>query len=209
MKVYQAIETLWEYMQLRQSIEPCELILVMGGNDIRVAEYAAELFMNDMGQRLLFSGASGRYTEDLYSSSEAETFARIAMDMGVPQSMIDLETKATNTGENIRFSQQYLSCQQRMPSSVLLVHKPYMERRALATFECQWQGNLPKVFVTSTGENFVNYLSDDLPASLVTEALIGDFERIRDYPARGFQTQQPIPDAVYHAYETLKAQHLG
>lgn len=34
-------------------------------------------------------------------------------------------------------------------------------------------------------------------------ALAGDLQRIREYPAKGFQIEQDIPDEVWEAYEYL------
>jgi len=33
--------------------------------------------------------------------------------------------------------------------------------------------------------------------------MVGDLQRIKVYPARGFQIEQEIPDHVWHAYEQL------
>lgn len=44
----------------------------------------------------------------MWTQPEAEVFLDIARRMGVPRSSILLETAATNTGENIRFSYQVL-----------------------------------------------------------------------------------------------------
>jgi hypothetical protein len=33
--------------------------------------------------------------------------------------------------------------------------------------------------------------------------MVGDLQRIREYPARGFQISQEIPDDVWEAYEKL------
>ena len=33
--------------------------------------------------------------------------------------------------------------------------------------------------------------------------MVGDLQRIREYPARGFQVPQPIPNDVWQAYEAL------
>ena len=35
--------------------------------------------------------------------------------------------------------------------------------------------------------------------------MVGDLQRIREYPARGFQVAQDIPDDVWAAFETLVA----
>lgn len=43
-----------------------------------------------------------------WSRPEAEVFAEKAIELGVPPSAVLTETKATNTGENIRFTQALL-----------------------------------------------------------------------------------------------------
>ena len=41
--------------------------------------------------------------------TEAEKFAQIAFNMGVPKDMIIIENKATNTGENISKTKELLN----------------------------------------------------------------------------------------------------
>ncbi len=43
-RLYQQIETLWDYLQLHQQPNVADLILVLGSNDVRVAEHAAKLY---------------------------------------------------------------------------------------------------------------------------------------------------------------------
>lgn len=43
-RLYQQIETLWDYLQLHQQPDVADLILVLGSNDVRVAEHAAKLY---------------------------------------------------------------------------------------------------------------------------------------------------------------------
>ena len=58
------------------------------------------------------------------------------------------------------------------------------------------------------------YPDVDNPRELVTSIMVGDLVRIRDYPAKGFQIQQDIPDEVWAAAERLiaagcvEAEHL-
>ncbi|EKS7723608.1 YdcF family protein, partial [Vibrio vulnificus] len=136
--------------------------------------------------------------------SEAETFAELAKASGVPEEAILLETKSSNSGENVRFSEQLLIDKGLVFDSFILVQKPFMERRALATFEKQWQGAYSRLLVSSTGEAFFDYINEEMPLMLVLEALLEDFERIKHYPAKGFQTEQPLPDDVETAYQEIR-----
>ena len=56
----EAIEILWDYHHVKQELHPAELIFILGSNDIRVAEYAAELYARKLAPLLLFSGGMGR-----------------------------------------------------------------------------------------------------------------------------------------------------
>ncbi|ELV8700307.1 YdcF family protein [Vibrio vulnificus] len=204
MKLFRQIEQLWQYMQLQHRLTPVDCLLVMCSNDLRVAEHAANLYKQGYAPYILFSGGEGRFTEGLFEKSEAETFAELAKASGVPAEAILLETKSSNTGENVRFSEQLLLEKGLAFESFILVQKPFMERRALATFEKQWQGPYSHLLVSSTGEAFFDYINEEMPLMLVLEALLEDFERIKRYPAKGFQTEQPLPDDVETAYQGIR-----
>ncbi|EJL7016317.1 YdcF family protein [Vibrio cholerae] len=202
-RLYQQIETLWDYLQLHQQPDVADLILVLGSNDVRVAEHAAKLYHQGLAPYVLFSGGFGRFTQGVFNHSEAETFAAIAKDAGVPEHAILLETQSTNSGENLHFSHQLLVQQAWPAKRILLVQKPYMERRAYATFMQQWPESVESVQVSSPAGSFFDYLTSELTSDFVLNAMLGDFERIRDYPALGFQITQPIPKPVMQAYQAL------
>lgn len=202
-RLYQQIETLWDYLQLHQQPDVADLILVLGSNDVRVAEHAAKLYHQGLAPYVLFSGGFGRFTQGVFNNSEAETFAAIAKDAGVPEHAILLETQSTNSGENLHFSHQLLVQQARPAKRILLVQKPYMERRAYATFMQQWPESVESVQVTSPAGSFFDYLTSELTSDFVLNAMLADFERIRDYPTLGFQITQPIPEPVMQAYQAL------
>ena len=100
-------QIIWDFNVAIDSVERVDLILVLGSNDIRVAQRGAQLFKEGFGSRLMFSGNVGKFTEH-WLKSEAETFAHEAVHMGVPKDKIIIENESTNTGENIVFSQKKL-----------------------------------------------------------------------------------------------------
>jgi len=124
---------IWDYHHLHHKLKKADCILVLGSHDLRVAKYAAELFLKGYGNWLVFSGGIAHSKDLLKTSwnvSEAEMFANEAIKLGVNRAKILLEDKATNTGENITFTQRLLKSRDITPKSILLVQKPYMERRA-------------------------------------------------------------------------------
>lgn len=202
-RMYQNIEILWNYMQLNQPIEAADCLFVLGSNDPRVAEYAAELYLQGFAKKIVFSGGFGRLTEGVFEQPEADFFADIAKDAGVPSEDIIIENKSTNSGENILFTAKRLSDLSIHFDSFILVQKPYMERRAFATFQKQWPLPFKRVSVTSTKASFFDYFTQDIDLYMVLEAMLGDFERIKSYPKLGFQVEQEIPSNVEAAYCAL------
>lgn len=194
---------IWDYHHLNHKLEQADLILALGSNDRRVATHAAELYLGGWAPRLMMSGGSGVLTRKLFDRPEAEIFAQIARDLGVPEAALITEPDSTNTGENIDFSRRKLAEQGIAPRKIILVQKPYMERRAYATFRRRWPEIDP--IVSTPPISFDDYPTDELPRDLVINLMVGDLQRIRLYPARGFQIEQEIPDEVWAAGERLIA----
>ncbi|MGN6419590.1 MAG: YdcF family protein [Pseudobacter sp.] len=195
---------LWDYHVLNQTLTKSDCILALGTHDLRVAERAAELYLEGYAPLVVFSGGLGKITKDIWSESEAERFAAVAMKKGVPASAILTENKSTNTGENILFTQQLLKEQNKEVESFIVVQKPYMERRSLATFKVHWPQK--KLSVTSPRIAFEDYATEEIPMETFINSMVGDLQRIKVYPAKGFQIYQEIPDDVWSAYEQLVAQ---
>ena len=91
---------------------------------------------------------------------------------------------------------------------MILVQKPYMERRCFATFMKQWpeqNEKVPKIFVSSPKFSFSEYLDENLGLSkdVVLNVMVGDFQRILEYPKKGFQIEQPVDETSKEAYEKL------
>jgi uncharacterized SAM-binding protein YcdF (DUF218 family) len=192
---------LWDYHHVNHIPERSDCILVLGSHDLRVADRGAELYLEGWAPILIFSGGLGNVTKGIWKDPEADRFARIALDKGVPAEAIFIENRSTNTGENILFTQKLLQEKGLDPQTFLLVQKPYMERRSYATFKKHWPEK--KLIVTSPQISFEEYPTADIPMERVINIMVGDLQRIRIYPGKGFQIPQEIPDEVWAAYERL------
>ena len=198
-------QVLWDYHQLHHDLVPSDAILVLCSHDLRVAERGAHLFLEGLAPLLIFSGGLGSITRALMTSPEADQFAAIARQIGVPAERIVIENKSTNTGENVRLTRALLEARGLSIHSFIVVQKPYMERRSYATFRKVWPE--PAVRVTSPQVSMDEYLRGYSHGSLsphdVISIMVGDLQRIRLYAERGFQIPQEIPDDVWAAYEEL------
>ncbi len=190
---------------MNHRLERSDVVLVLCSHDTAVAERGAQLYLEGWAPLLVFSGGLGGITKNLWSEPEAELFASIAREMGVPDSDILVETRSTNTGENVQLTRELLAGRGLEPQSLILVQKPYMERRAYATFKNYWPG--PRVSVTSPQVSFEEYLKSYSNRALteddVVGIMVGDLQRIRLYPEKGFQIPQELPADVWAAYEEL------
>jgi uncharacterized SAM-binding protein YcdF (DUF218 family) len=193
----------WDYHHLDHEILPADILLVQGSHDLRVAERGAQLYLEGYAPWLLVSGGLGNLTRGLWDEPEAVKFARVAREMGVPGERLLVEAESTNTGENVRYSRRLLASKGLDPQSFILVQKPYMERRTYATFRKVWPEK--RAVVTSPRISFDDYPTDEIPRERVLHVMVGDLQRIRLYPARGFQIEQDIPKEVWEAFEGLVA----
>lgn len=186
---------------MNHSLERMDCILVLGSHDLRVAERGAEIYLQGWAPLIIFSGGLGNLTQHIWKEPEADQFAAIAVQKGVPEKAILVENKSSNTGENILFTQQLLHERHLDPQTFIVVQKPYMERRSYATFKKHWPDK--KLLVTSPQISFGQYATDHIPIESVINIMVGDLQRIKDYPKKGFQIYQEIPDRVWTAYEQL------
>jgi uncharacterized SAM-binding protein YcdF (DUF218 family) len=194
---------IWDYLYLGQKLEKADAIFALGSHDLRVPEYAAKLFLDGWAPLLIFSGKEGRLTSKLWNKSEAEMFADVAMKAGVPAEKIIIEKEATNTGENILFTKKLLEERGLDIQKFILVQKPFMERRAYATFKKRWP---EKDFIVASPPITFEEAPDEVkPKEVLINILVGDLQRIKIYPKKGYQIPQDIPPEVWDAYEKLIA----
>ena len=84
-----------------------------------------------------------------------------------------------------------------------LAHRrPYqIERRAFATCQKVWPG--VRVLCASEPIELAGYIDSIGEPRLVLDMLVGDLQRVIEYPALGFAVEQHVPDDVHAAYERL------
>ncbi|HEY5462100.1 MAG TPA: YdcF family protein [Hanamia sp.] len=194
---------LWNYHHVNHSLAKSDCILALGSHDLRVAERAAELYLQDWAPLLIMSGGLGNFTKEMWTEKEADKFAAIAIKKGVPENAILIENKSTNTGENILFTQKLLEEKNLDLKSFIVVQKHYMECRSYATFKKHWPDK--KLIVTSPQISFEEYPTLEIPMEKVINIMVGDLQRIKLYPEKGFQIYQEIPADIWEAYEKLVA----
>ncbi|MDF9871479.1 YdcF family protein [Streptomyces albidoflavus] len=196
-------QRLWDFQQMHHEPRPCSVGIGLGSHDLGVADVTVSLYQRGMFPLIVFTGATSRTTRDRMPRGEAEHYRERALELGVPVSAILVEPRARNTGENIKFARSLLKERSIEVSSVLVVSKPYEERRAYATARQLW----PTVDVVSasTAMTLSEYVDSIKDARLVLDMLVGAQQRLLIYPDQGFMTRQEVPESVTAAYERLCA----
>ena len=199
MKDIEQIQVLWNYIKMNHKIRNADCIIGLGTMDINVANVASELYLKGYANKLIFSGGLGKITRKLWNETEAEKFAKIAIQRGVPSNNIYLEKESTNTGDNFRFSKKLIENLKLDIKSCIIVCKPYDEKRAYATFKKimpEYDGIVYSENI-SCEEYYQKYGNEWV------HVLVGDIQRMKIFYEKGWQIKMDIPQNVWKAYETL------
>ena len=134
----QLAQILWDYHAIDHHPTKADCILGLGNEDLRVAEYCAELYKKNFAPFIVFSGNAGNFTKNLFKAPEAHIFREVALNNGVPLVDILTEDTATNTGENIILTKKLLMGKNIHITNLIVVTKPNTKRRAYATVKKIW-----------------------------------------------------------------------
>ncbi|MFD9368929.1 YdcF family protein [Streptomyces sp. NPDC060020] len=194
-------EKLWDFQQMHHEPRPCSVAIGLGSHDLGVADVTVDLYHRGMMPLIVFTGATSRTTRERMPRGEAEHYRERALELGVPDSAILVEPQARNTGENIRFSRSLLADKGVHIESVLLVSKPYEERRSYATARKLWPD--VEIVNASAPMTLAEYVESIQDSRLVVDMLVGAQQRLLIYPQQGFLIHQDVPSLVAAAYERL------
>jgi uncharacterized SAM-binding protein YcdF (DUF218 family) len=195
------VETLWAYHDMHHELRPVDVCIGLGSHDLGVATYAGQLYQQGLFPRIVFTGANAPTTIERFPGGEAIHYRDHAISLGVPAEAIRVETQAANTSQNLTYSRAILEDAGIQPKSVLLISRPYQQRRAYATCRKVW----PQVDVLCGSRPLPldEYIDSIADVDRVINMLVGDTQRITEYAKRGFAIEQEMPDDVQAAYERL------
>lgn len=195
------VAVLWDYHDMRHELRRCDVGIGLGSHDLGVAVVAADLFHRGMFPRLIFSGANAPTTIERFPQGEALAYREYAITHGVPAEAILIDTEATNTEQNLRLSRALLEKHQVSVNSVLLMSRPYQQRRAYATCKKVW----PEVDVICSSRPLAldEYVASIGDVAKVVDMLVGDTQRIDVYAELGFAIPQEMPVEVRVAFDRL------
>lgn len=202
------VQILWDFMHMGQLLEKADVIVGFGCYDEDIPRRCAELWHQGFAPWVCFSGGLGRNTSGIWSKSEAERFAAIAVAGGVPEERIILENKSTNSAENLLFTPKILAEKGIKAEKIIAVHKPYMERRLWAAMQVYWP-QVQAVYTSpqvSVEEHIAHAEMIGMTRKGVIETIVGDVQRMELYAQKGYQAPVEIPTEVRAAFDALVAE---
>ena len=232
--VIEKAEIIWNYHKMNHDMSKDDFgantdgILVFGSSDISVADEAAKLWIKIAKDRMeakdkfpfiICSGGIGTGPHSGYNlmgwtRPEAEIFSeRIksiiksnANPIYYESLHILIEDKGKNSGDNVDFTKQIIEQNKLASQKLIVVQKPFMERRTYATFKHRWPN--PEIRLHSSNISLLDYPEKSrIPLEDVIGIMVGDLQRIKLYapPHGNFQISQEIPEDVWQAFEILSS----
>jgi uncharacterized SAM-binding protein YcdF (DUF218 family) len=202
--IWANVRVLWDFNQMHHQLRRCSVGLGLGSHDANVPTYTADLFNLGLFPWIVFTGANAPTTVERFPRGEAVHFGEIALKRGVPAEAILVEPRATNTEQNVTYSLDLLAQKGVEVASVMLVTRPYQQRRAYAT--CKRLRPDLDVVCASRPMSLLDYYLSIGDSNLVTNMLVGDTQRVIEYPKRGLAIEQDVPGDVVRAYQALVAE---
>lgn len=208
-----ALEIAFAYLAAVDALpaESVDVALGLGHFDRAIPQLCAELALAGQARWIVFSGGVGAGSGDFAQAEALEFRDDVQRHWPAATERIALlETRSSNTGENLAFTTAALATERPdlLPGaglqSAIVVATPCRLRRALATVRRHW----PEV--RSFGTCAARSLADEAAAYArhgldLRSQVVGEFERLATYPARGFIAPVIVPADVLAAARQLGA----
>lgn len=191
-------EKIWNYFSSFNNVDKSDVIVVCCSYDLRVCDHACDLLKQGLAKKIIFSGFQGRWTKALWAESESVVFFKRAIENGIGEEQIILESSATNIGENIALSRLLVP----EATSVIFATKPNTLLRVKLTAPIQW----PDIhFFTSCPKlQFPTEISNVVGLFGLISEMVGDVQRIIEYSRLGYQVGWQLPEEIETSYNYLK-----
>ena len=143
----QIIDDITNFIFVQNAPEPADVILIPGGRDSELPEYAAQLWREGLAPVVVPSGrysiktgafAGVRSHAERYGSdfaTEAEFYTKVLTDCGVPADAILAEDQAAFTQLNAIFSQRILAEHDICPKKAIICCKAFHARRCMMYYQ--------------------------------------------------------------------------
>lgn len=194
---------LWSYLSPKIHLDVFDCIIVCGGHDRQVILKATELYNVGRAKKIIVSGGLVRkvYGEKEEERKEAYILRDLLLREGITTEDILIESNSINTTQNFTLSVELAEGLGYNFKKYLMIQKPYVILRTILTLK-KVSHNV-QISVSSQDISFSDYLSGDIPQEKILNMLVGEVQRIIEYPKIGWTVETSIPTQVLRAYNYL------
>lgn len=190
-------EVLWNYLSGFRSVETSDVTIVCCSYDLRICDFACNTLKEGKTKRLIFSGNTGNWTNKLWHQKECDVFRERAIQNGICPTKIVTEDRATNIGENIAYSKDLVPTAE----IVTFITKQNTILRVKLTQGIVW----PEITAHYDAPNFIfpEQVSNIIGLFGLISEMVGDIQRIQEYPKLGYQSPIELPKPVIKSWNYL------
>ena len=176
------IESISNLLFLSPNPQKVDLIFVFGHSYLSAMDDVKMLYNKGYSSKILITGHSKGKMKDV----ESERFFKRGIELGIPEKAFILESKATNSKENITFSKSIMEHEIGLSNirSILFVCKTFHTRRVLMTAQKYLPEHIEFYFYPIIDERNIqrdNWWKNDIAKSRVLE----EVSRIGEYAKKG------------------------
>lgn len=206
--IYNDLKQIWDYMNLNQALEKCDLIVGCGCTNMNIPVLCSKLYKEGYAKKIVFTGGYGKVTKNINSKTEAEIFKDVALNHGVDENDIYLDTMSKNTKENFVNLKKIINDNNLDVNSILIVHNVMGERRTYNTAKKILKDI--KIIITSNKTTFDDYFNDlknknNDKIHTIVSVTNSNIQRMIIYPLLGFQIEDEVPKNLIKVYYHLKS----
>jgi len=192
---------LYNWLALSEKPQKADSIFLFGSPSLSVPEKGLELYKKGFAPYIVVTGERSLSEESGWDMTLADKYAEYLRRGSVPQKCIIIQNKSVNTLQDVTFSLPILVANEIPCNRVILVNRPFQQRRCNATFRRQ-----------SPTTELINVPCDtrepidmsEVEAFEFAVKCVREYEKIQTYADKGDIERQHPPEEVREAYRELK-----
>ena len=204
-KIVQHLRIILDFLTASTPIESlpvCDAIFLFGSSKTdQIPKSGASLYRRGLARKIICTGKHApRLTTGPFGfNTEAEWYADVLVNEGIPPDAIILETESNNTLENVLLGIEKCHKEGFGPNSLILCPIPPLCCRSLATFRKQFPAI--KIFGYTFEFPIENYMAPDR-----MKRVLGEFQRFDEYYNKGDMVRVEVPKIVQDSVNILKGE---
>ncbi len=178
----ETIDKITKFVFIPSTIKPVDIIIVLGNDYIKTMDSVADIYHKGYCKKILITGHSSKKDQ----TPESERFLKRAIQLGISEDDIILESEASNTKENFIYSKKLLSKDMKSGAikDVMIVCLAFHSRRSLMTAKKWFSNSVNYIFFTTSDNRHIK-ANTWYKTNIGRKRVFEEIERIGKYSVKG------------------------